>query len=165
MILPKTEEVIKSIDEIYQNEIVCEEHEIKAPVCIICDSICPKHKQRIISIKDIISNKEILKPQRDIPNDLRKYYTYKGNGSIPSVFKDMLLSPKGSYNDEKEGFIICTTCNYATKKQMIPTKAISNFREIGTPPDILLQLSEIEIALISIIRVHGHIFTFFVGSK
>ena len=120
--LPLTNHVINNINHLYQNEFLFDDDNFKIPVCIICDSIVPKNKQCYIDQQALISMKRHLKPQRNLPNSLECFYKYTGDGAVPSIFKDMLLSPNGFYKKEKEAFLVCKSCQIATSKMYYPTK-------------------------------------------
>jgi hypothetical protein len=133
-------------------------------VCISCDGFVKKDKKRVITLKRLKEEKELFKPQRKLPTEVKSHYTYSGEGK-EAFMKDLLLSPVGCYVKESKGFCICSSCNTSTQKQETPLRAIANGFEIGPCAKELEVLNDVELAFISPVRVHGNIFSFHGGVK
>ncbi len=134
-------------------------------MCVIsCDGFVKKENKRAITVKRLKEEKELFKPQRKLPKEVKSHYTYSGEGK--EVFmKELLLSPVGCYVKESKGFCICSSCNTSTQKQETPLRAIANGFEIGPCAKELEVLNDVELAFISPVRVHGNIFSFHGGVK
>jgi hypothetical protein len=99
---------------------------------------------------------------------LKQYYSYKGKGH-ESWMASMFLSPRGIF-DESKGFNCCKSCyknlGMTTKpcRIKLPPYAIANRVHIGDAPLELTRLNDVELALVSMVRMDKHVFTFYGGA-
>ena len=141
-------------------------------VCIVCDRFIKFKCKKSVTRSFLENHHSILLPDIDrcIPESVKSYYTYNGNGSS-EILKRCLLSQKGiCYKSSKcveDMFIICESCNSCLHKKLgvVPQYAIANSFEIGCAPDILNELSDIELAFISEVTVHSHLICYEGGHK
>ena len=89
---------------------------------------------------------------------------------IPENFEieKCLLSPLSIYvssDHEDNGFLICEECNKFVKKNKRPKYCIANNYCFGSPPECLLQLTDIERAILSPVKTHGYHFCYTGGQK
>jgi uncharacterized protein YlzI (FlbEa/FlbD family) len=161
----KASEVAELINQsINDNYHIDENGVVKPWVCISCDGFIQLSKKKHIKTKRLENVKQLFQAQRKLPQEILKHYKYTGEGG-EEFMKDILLSPSACYVKSKKAFSICSQCSHAVSTTKIPAKAISNGFEIGPVPKELAVLTDIEIAFISPIRVHGNIFTYFGGVK
>jgi len=83
----------------------------------------------------------------------------------PQWMNDMLLSPRSSYlkfNDgrKKNGFCVCRKCNHSLNCKEMPRFAIANNYCFGTPPACLMELTEIERAMLTPVKSYGYCFSY-----
>jgi hypothetical protein len=157
--------VAESINQSINNNYHTNDNAVVQPwVCISCDGFIQMAKKRLITTKRLEKVKRLFRAQRKLPEEIVKHYKYTGEGR-KEFMNDILLSPSGCYVKAKKGFSICAQCSYAVSETKIPAKAIANGFEIGPVPKELAVLTDVELAFISPIRVHGHIFTYFGGVK
>ena len=137
-------------------------------ICITCDTFLDKPKSRFIPVKDLERHSHLLMPQQDLHPDVLAYYTYSGP-QTSDILKKCLLSPKGIYqnneDDHSGSLLICESCRRALQDQKTPPYAIANKFEFGNQPDVLKELTDVELAFISSVRFHSHILTFSGGHK
>lgn len=88
------------------------------------------------------------------------------------TLKNYVLSPASLLNETKNKIVICKNClaeikiNSETKGEFSrrpPINSCANGYIIGDAPEELRVLNEIELALVSRVRIHAHIFQFFGG--
>lgn len=82
----------------------------------------------------------------------------------------MLLSPRGCYVRKKsgqrsEGFAVCNCCKMSLGKGMMPRFAIANNFAFGTPPQCLLELTEVELAMVTPVKTYGYCFSYTGGQN
>jgi hypothetical protein len=81
-------------------------------------------------------------------------------------FGKMLLSPRACFIRHLEdfrhvdGFSCCTNCKRSLKKRKMPKYAIANNYCFGTPPQCLLELSEVELAMLTPVKTYGYCFSY-----
>ena len=136
-------------------------------VCLLCDKNLKATEVRYVKKECIVAGLGLLRPRRSLHDDVLKYYTYRGPGSIG--LEEALLSPKGCYVEvgKKRGkFVLCIKCYIAfVCKSCLPEFAIANNMEIGVPPDVIADLTDVELAFITDVRVHSHVLSFRGGHK
>ena len=144
---------------------------LRANVCCSCDRLLSNRDISYISLDDLRNNSSALRLVRDnVDEDLVSNYKYCGRGK-KSFMNKLLLSPrscfvKGMVNGDvsTDSFVCCRTCSGSIRGGSIPKYSICNFM-IGSAPDVLNCLSDIEMAYISPVRVFGHLFAAFGGSN
>ena len=86
----------------------------RAPVCIVCNSICDTLTLAWIERKTI-SHKRLLLIGPILPTSVREFYTYKGNGQL-KFMDGLLLSPHASWKavkrstDNDRDAVDCFSC-------------------------------------------------------
>jgi hypothetical protein len=98
--------------------------------CTSCDGFVKKDKKRAITLKRLKEEKELFKPQRELPTEAKSHHGRSGEGK-EAFMKDLLLSPAGCRAKESKGFCICSSCNVSAQKQETPLRATANGFEIG----------------------------------
>lgn len=143
-------------------------------VCVTCDTLIFGDNVQKITVQQILLYKNQLKPQNFTNTNTtinRNYNVNIVNQKIKKKLQDMMLSPRATYftncNDArvKKGFSICNCCYEKLKQSKVPTYAICNNFNFGTPPKCLTCLTEIEIAFITPIKTHGFCFSFTGGRQ
>ena len=139
-----------------------EDGNFKPPVCIICDRFIPINNIQTISATTLETHADKFLPNRitNIPSDLAECYKVD---HLPPALSKCLLSPRATYRDS--GFTSCITCKQALNSNKIPRFCIANNYCFGDTPDCLLQLTDIELALITNIKTFGFCFTFTGGKQ
>ena len=136
-------------------------------VCLLCDKNLKVKEVRYVKKETIVAGIALLKPRRSLHEDVLKYYTYRGPGGIG--LEEALLSPKGCYVEvgrRRGKFVLCVKCYIAfVCKTCLPEFAIANYMEIGVPPDVIAELTDVELAFITDVRVHSHVLSFRGGHK
>ena len=136
-------------------------------VCAICDEfIDPDHVE--IVTHDLIKKNEALLTATDVPSELRKCYAFESNKitnnrKLARLVKSMLLSPRAIYIDHrngdrrtKRGLTCCEACRNSLSHEQMPACAIANNYVIGTPPLEISDLTDIELAMLSPVKVSGN---------
>jgi hypothetical protein len=151
-------------------------------VCLICDRFLKKDEVKIIGVPLLLKNVSLLTVDNqdhtslhdcnyDIPQVLRQEYTVnESNLTIDNKWMfDMLLSPCATVllKDDgwyKDGFASCTSCKHALEHYNMPRFAIANANWFGSTPTCLLDLSRIELALLSPVKKFGYCFMYTGGA-
>lgn len=143
--------------------------------CSICDSI--PREENWWEWVDIGELSNLLKK---IPfsskQDLAKYYSKNllDCYTVPGIaeLEPYVLSSESQVNRHSNKIIVCKHCINCMREEMkqckrssrkMPKEAICSGYLIGNVPEELQGLNEIEVALISRVRVHAHIFSFYGG--
>ena len=84
---------IKSVNEL---SIGTSNGGFKAPVCIVCNSLCGHKQLHWISTSLIRENKKWLTGASSLPAVIRQFYSYKGRG-YKAWMDAILLSPYASH--------------------------------------------------------------------
>jgi hypothetical protein len=103
------------------------------------------------------------------PIDMIMQYTAKNVPDIEDL-KCFVLSPE-TYVSTKNEILICIDCvkelqeisTSKSRRKRYPSKAISNFNLIGDSPDVLKNLNEVEVSMISLARLTCQSWTFYGG--
>jgi hypothetical protein len=113
----------------------------------------------------------MLKPStwNPVPSSLAACYSYTGdcgNADTDSIheIRQLLLSPRASYLNASgalpEGFSICSSCKSSLQKSQMPKFAIANNYCFGTTPNCLLNLTEVELAMLTPVKTYGYCFSY-----
>jgi hypothetical protein len=146
----------------------------KPHVCIVCDSFIKPSDLCLVPIKQLrrFGAKFIPLPNSRLhPNLIQQYSITPVHGmsaSIIRVLSQSLLSPRAvfveKYADvDKNGYTCCKPCYKILNKKCaeeIPKFCIANNYAFGLPPPELLDLSDIELAMIAPVKVFGFCFTY-----
>jgi hypothetical protein len=139
-----------------------EKGNLRAPVCIICDRFIKPNDVKTITVCMLEKHADKLKPNQitNIPSDLTDCYKIDTTSSILNA---CLLSPRSTYLNS--GFTSCITCKQALASQHIPRFCIANNFCFGDTPECLLQLTDIELAMITNVKTFGYCFTYTGGRQ
>lgn len=129
-------------------------------VCMSCDKNLRISQVTYVSKEDMENRSNLFEPKRDLHDDVLSYYTYDGSTNS-TILRGCLFSPRSLYNKRKQAFVLCKDCRYdSLTNNRTPKFAISNYFEIGSPPTVLKDLTDVELAFISDVRFHVHFLTF-----
>lgn len=148
-------------------------------VCILCDCfIVSNKKDRLLTFETLNKHQNLfyVNKQFQLSRDLVSCYQITFPTDIPlsdTVKNDLkldkcLLSPRSCYvqsHDDVCGFNICKTCYDCINKGRRPKFCIANNFCFGTPPNCLLDLTDIERAIITPIKTFGYCFCYTGGKK
>jgi hypothetical protein len=139
----------KNIDGSYQ-----------AVVCITCDQFILPNSTHYLTLHDLNKYQHLLYPNPEfgLSNDLCQCYRV----SFPDIeipeeivnslqIEYCLLSPRSSFNlfdSQEHGFNICKKCHISLKKNKMPKFCIANNYCFGDTPTCLVELTEVERAVI-----------------
>jgi hypothetical protein len=152
----------KAIDEFL---FVPEKQDTLHPVtCLSCHSYVKRKCRDKIKKNTLEKVARLLKPRRELHPDIVDFYKYKGNGH-EQWMNDLLLSPLSCFDSNNQTFVLCKLCSSSLCSGKLPKYAIANNFEFGEAPQVLKCLTDVELAFVSPVRVHGHLFTYFGGSK
>ena len=144
-------------------------------ICIVCDKLMNRQELCQVGLKTFLKYAEFLKGDSSLCNDLRQCYSFTipGDGTSNKVLEKCLLSPRSKLvqTDNQKRYpkvMCCKECKSGLsitklKAGALPRFAIANNMTIGTPPECLSRLNEIELALLSQARFRGHLFTYWGG--
>ena len=169
-------EVQEAINKRFDGIYVRDGQMTKPYVCIVCDEFVTPRKRQRLSKKMLSKNAELLKPNEwnKIPKKLAKCYRYCGNENknedlnidgTQFKIKQLLLSPRASYNEASGGFSCCQPCKNSLSRGLMPSMAIANNYCFGSPPACLTILSEVELALLTPIKTYGYCFSYTGGRQ
>jgi hypothetical protein len=82
----------------------------------------------------------------------------------------MLLSPRASFihhadHRKIDGYSCCISCKNSLKNGRIPKYAIANNYCVGTPPQCLIDLTDIELAMVTPVKTFGYCFSYTGGKQ
>ena len=149
----------------------------KPHVCAVCDKLLKPLDVQALPLDCLEENQDLLKPTawNPVPEALANDYKYRGNtGGANAIdtnwINDLLLSPRASYvngNDGRcaEGLSVCSGCKGCLQKGQMPKYAIANNYCFGTPPQCLLDLTDIELALLTPVKTYGYCFSYTGGMQ
>lgn len=160
-------------DELYRQN---EEGLFQPYVCLICDQLLKPKQINLLSISMLKRNSSLLKPStwNGVSPVLADCYRYTGAdfGNIDGDddtpedwIQEMLLSPRACYiarQDQRrtEGFTVCSSCKSSLQQSTMPKYAIANNYCVGSPPQCLMDLTAVELAVLTPVRTHGYCFSY-----
>lgn len=145
--------------EYIQNVVTDFHTEVRQPVlvCAICDQFCPKSTTQAISVNDLTS--DMLKPlvapdstmNPQLPVELLQQYDISGLTKNPTLFENVLLSPRGVIEHEHDcpgtgkdnpacyctpHLVVCKKwgCFMALQRHSLPKFSIANGNYFGQLP-------------------------------
>lgn len=149
----------------------------KPVVCIVCDQFILPKDRKYLSITELNNHQELLYPDSEylLSDDIVQSYRV----SFPEVeisnelrnslqIEYCLLSPRSSYNiltNQDDGFDICKKCYQCLSKKQRPKFCIANNFCFGEAPTCLLELTDVERAVITPVKTHGFCFCYTGGQK
>jgi hypothetical protein len=140
-------------------------------VCIVCDEFIPPHDKGRMGLKTFLKHAPYLRGHASLPPALQQCYTFTipNDSNANAILKGCLLSPRSKLIVERTMSVMCCSdCKNgltASKEKtgVLPNFAIANGLAVGTPPECLESLNDIELALVSQARLKGHLFTYWGG--
>lgn len=151
--------------------------DFKAIVCVICDRFILPNYKRNLSLQTLNKCQELLYPDPEFCLSEEILQSYRVSFPDVEISVDIvnslqiqycLLSPRSFYNSsnfEVHGFNICKTCDDCLKKNKRPKFCIANNFCFGDPPLCLVELTEVERAVITPVKTHGFCFCYTGGQK
>ena len=142
-------------------------------VCIICDEFLKPDGIEVLTLAMLKENRVMLTASNQMCNvspDLASCYRYTGmlgessNEDFQWV-QDLLLSPRACYlrpqeQRRKEGLSVCRSCKQSLQARRMPKFAIANNYCFGTPPLCLLELTEVELSMLTPVKTYGYCFSY-----
>ena len=157
-------------DSINKTFVKNENGELKPLVCVVCDQFVKPSKLETITINLISKHADKMKPKESnkISDDLAACYKIdldKFPKSKRMNVSNCLLSPRATYftkssKQSKSGFSVCITCKKSLCSGKMPRFCIANNFCFGETPPCLLELTEIELSLITNIKTFGFCFSY-----
>ena len=173
------EDVRKSINQRFDELYIKSDDGCYQPyVCLICDEFVKPNDLTCLTSEVLRENYLLLQPDtwNDVPTNLANCYVYDKdigdynefitNDDVDDGIETMLLSPRACFvrytNDNRytDGFSCCSYCKKSLKKGSMPKYAIANNYCFGTPPQCLLDLTEVELAMLTPIKTYGYCFSY-----
>ena len=140
-------------------------------VCISCDRFVCSANLEYISTTELKERKNLFHPNQLFPMNemLKNEYTLSSSTELSThdhrILSECMLSPRALYvtHDDlrrKPGFTVCTECKTSIQKKQIPLFSIANNFAIGETPTCLLELTDVELAMITPIKTFGYCFSY-----
>lgn len=147
--------------------------ELRGVVCAVCDSMSKEANDwESVDLESFIcfakrcslSKRALASKYSGYPQELVDYYTASG---FPSL-NEFVLSPRSLVDDVNDTIIVCKECcdhlEKHTKRNSNPPKnSIINGYLIGSAPSLLSELNEVELAIVSQVRITCQSWIFFGG--
>jgi Helitron helicase-like domain at N-terminus len=146
-------------------------------VCIICDQFILPNYRKYLSLADLDKHQQLFYPDPEygLSEEILQCYRI----SLPDVeisqevrnslqIEFCLLSSRSSYNilsNQEDGFDICKNCHQCLSRKQRPKFCIANNFCFGEPPTCLLELTDVERAVITPVKTHGFCFCYTGGQK
>ena len=146
----------------------------RALVCIVCDCLITPNNMQTLSLQQLKKHHNKLKPlpNSNLSEELMSCYRVLSPVEMKEEdyfeIDTCLLSPRATYlryvsftsNNKKDGFTVCKICKNSLTSGNIPKFCIANNFCFGATPDCLLELTDIELAMISPIKTYGYCFSY-----
>ena len=173
-----TEDVIKMINDRFDNVLIkdYEEGKYKMRTCVVCDEIVAPHECVFISLKDLENCRHLLSVNTwnyIIPTMQDSYAIQSEDSEVAATVFGLLLSPRAAQlrnqnaNTSKIGkcFTGCKRCKYSLVHKQMPPFAIANNYALGSLPECLAELNQIEVALLTPVKTYGYCFSYTGGTQ
>ena len=166
------DDVQKRINQRFDELYMRTEAGYKPHVCLICDEFVNPSKLDILSMQTLHGNRLLLRaqPWNQVSTSLASCYKFDGYcgdyaDDVAGGIESLLLSPRASYITHSDcrsasGFSCCVACKTSLQQEQMPRFAIANNYCVGTPPQCLLDLNEVEIALLTPVKTYGYCFSY-----
>ena len=138
--------------------------------CLVCDEFLKPKDIDNISVTNLKQVEDVLKSSNwnaVIPH-IVSCYKFKVHPALHDSLdllwmNDMLLSPRGCYikstdDRRKKGFCMCSKCKKSLHKEIMLRFAIANKYCFGTPPQCLVKLTEVEVTMLTTVKIYGFIY-------
>ena len=143
-------------------------------VCVICDRLVAPWEEGNLTVKQLMKCATHFRGDDSLPVGLRACYKFQveGDRAASAALEKCLLSPRATVKwDARKRHPKVTCCKEckngcnarALEEGGLPPRAIANHLTIGTAPECLKRLNEVELALLSQARFRGHLFTYWGG--
>ena len=142
---------------------------VYAHVCVACDNFLKPEDVKILPINMLQKNKKKLKPNavfNRVSDELAECYCADiGHNDDDDWIQELLLSPRACHIEhqdrrKKSGCSVCLCCKRALEASQMPEHAAANNHAFGTPPQCLLELTDVELAMLTPVKSHGYIFSY-----
>ncbi len=180
--LPVCDEVKKRVNDRYDGLFhECPNGDRMPFVCCICDEfILKSYEKSEVTFAAMQKMQSVLcwknMPDNRRAKELEQYFQFDTSKSVLdsrtdfSFLKEMCLSPRGILRKVQRGgskykFVVCKRCEGCVKKKTLPRHAILNKNYVGGAPPCLMELTEVELALLSPVRGYGFCFTWVGGRQ
>ena len=176
MPLSVIQEVIQRVNRKIDSALCCHSDGSYTPhVCIICDKALKPSTLSVIQESNLEAYQRPLRYDgfASLPpeHEIRMHYSYEGENRRDWM-KNLLLSPRASYLGRGRGrgstcgYSACCECKLAVDRcHTIPKYAIANKYYFGSPPNVLSQLNDVELALLTPMKAYGFVFTYSGGKQ
>lgn len=156
----------------YHMEIIEEttgKTELKPVICAVCDSIakCPNWASWVNIPDEFMALCKNSKLHKDRLSTIYNTNIIEDYTAPHAALQDFILSPRSIVDDDN--ILVCTECLTELRKKgqsfykKPPIQAIANGFLVGDAPEVITDLSEVELALISKVKIHCHIWIYFAG--
>ena len=148
--------------------------QIHPVICCVCDSIAKSPNWYEMVPIDCFaklcghSNLQKSRVCSLYPDQLLMCYTVRD-----CRLQDFILSPKAVIDEKDDSIMVCKECkstlqhnldtSKTRKRNKPPKEAIANGFLIGEAPEELISLNDIELSLVSRVRIYAQTWTFFAG--
>jgi Helitron helicase-like domain at N-terminus/PIF1-like helicase len=141
-------------------------------VCLVCDCFISPNDCQTLSLKQLKKCYNLLKPisRSNLSENITICYSVLSPVDMQDEnffeITDCLLSPRATYltyagtNNAKDGFSSCTACRNTLISGHLPKFCIANNYCFGETPDCLLELTDIELAMITPVKTYGYCFSY-----
>lgn len=147
--------------------------EWKGRTCVVCDQLLAPWQEGDLTLKQLVKCAPYFRAEPNLPVGLRASYCFEAEGhrEASTALQGCLLSPRATIKWDRlrrHPKVTCCKeckagCNIRSLQKGLPRFAIANNLTIGTAPECLTRLNEIEVALLSQARFRGHLFTYWAG--
>ena len=175
-----TKDCASRINSAYKNLFIQSSHgEYLPPVCAVCDEFVPPRSLCVLPLLWLKDKEriELLRPSwQNLTDDLRASYIVElkaqikqddpwYNDDVINSISTLLLSPRCTYtrdllNKNRSGLSCCKRCRTDMQTKTLPLFAIKNNYCLGTTPDCLTQLTDLEIAYLTPVKHYGYCFVY-----
>ena len=135
-------------------------------VCAICNRFLFRSEVGYIHVDVLKRNKNLLISDRVLPNDVKNYYKCSGLNDFDLA--GALFLPRSIFitkGRNRNKVVSCNGCRNLLKSEQTPEFAISNSFEVGTAPDVIKKLTDVEAAFVADNSYYIHYFTYSGGHK
>ena len=152
-------------------------------VCLSCDAFIKAREYTLWTTEDIKKKRHYLELPthyaQSIPESLKEEYSVQpanrhlfagrtddadnaSNNNEEAWWKALSVSPRSPYikNRTSEGFCVCRACNDSLISNERPYFSISNNWLFGETPDVLKELTEVELGVLTPVRVYGYCYAY-----
>ena len=154
----------KLLDDEMKNWCHFDGKKLVEKVCFCCDTLLFDSKQqRLMKFKTLTKNKKLFEVDRDekLPDEVMNYCKCKGR-TEKKLLKGLVVSPKTCVVDS-EGILCCQDCGTNISHGRHPKFGIKNGLMIGTAPEVIEELTEVELRCTSLVRNSGCVSSFVAG--